>query len=165
MVLRAGQDGVVQTVAKVSVGSVLASGDQFFTLVPLDSPLEVDANISASESGYVHLGDKVTVKFSTFPFAHYGGAGGTVRIISADAFSSDQQDQRRPAAQSQSSSGQAYYRAKVTIDKVTLHNTPAKFHISPGMPVTADISVGKRTIASYLLGSIMPGASEGMREP
>ena len=166
VVLRAGQDGVVQTIAKVSVGSVLASGDQFFTLAPLDAPLEVDANISASESGYVHLGDKVTVKFSTFPFAHYGGAEGTVRIISADAFSSDQQDQRRPASQSQSAaSAQSYYRAKVSIDKVTLHNTPAKFHIIPGMPVTADISVGKRTIAGYLLGSMMPVVEEGMREP
>ena len=166
VVLRAGQDGVVQTIAKVSVGSVLASGHQFLTLAPLDAPLEVDANISASESGYVHLGDKVTVKFSTFPFAHYGGAEGTVRIISADAFSSDQQDQRRPASQSQSAaSAQAYYRAKVSIDKVTLHNTPAKFHIIPGMPVTADISVGKRTIAGYLLGSMMPVVEEGMREP
>jgi hemolysin D len=33
------------------------------------------------------------------------------------------------------------------------------------MPVTADIKVGKRTVLSYLLGRIMPLASEGMREP
>jgi HlyD family secretion protein len=33
------------------------------------------------------------------------------------------------------------------------------------MPVTADIKVGKRTVLSYLLGRIMPVATEGMREP
>jgi HlyD family secretion protein len=33
------------------------------------------------------------------------------------------------------------------------------------MPVTADIKVGKRTVLKYLLGSFMPVAKEGMREP
>jgi HlyD family secretion protein len=33
------------------------------------------------------------------------------------------------------------------------------------MPVTADVKVGKRTVLGYLLGSVMPVAQEGMREP
>ena len=37
--------------------------------------------------------------------------------------------------------------------------------VVPGMPVTADIKVGKRTVLSYLLGRMMPLAQEGMREP
>ena len=168
VVLRAGQDGVVQTVAKVSVGSVLASGDQFFTLVPLNSPLEIEVSVPASESGYVHVGDKVSVKFETFPSTRYGGANGTMRLISADSFTAgDQQGQRRGGGgggQGQEG-GAAFYRGKVTIDQVTLHDTPKGFHIIPGMPVTADIEIGKRTVAGYLLGSILPVAHEGMREP
>jgi HlyD family secretion protein len=35
----------------------------------------------------------------------------------------------------------------------------------PGMPTTADIKVGKRTVLQYLLGRALPVASEGMREP
>lgn len=168
VVLRAGQDGVVQTVAKVSVGSVLASGDQFFTLVPLNSPLEIEVNVPASESGYVHVGDKVSVKFQTFPSTRYGGANGTMRLISADSFSGgEQQGQRRGsgAGQGQQEGGAVFYRGKVTIDAVTLHDTPKGFHIIPGMPVTADIEIGKRNVAEYLLGSILPVAHEGMREP
>ena len=46
-----------------------------------------------------------------------------------------------------------------------LHDVPAGFHIVPGMPVTADIKVGKRTVLAYLLGRILPVMSEGMREP
>jgi hemolysin D len=42
---------------------------------------------------------------------------------------------------------------------------PAGFHIMPGMPVAADIKVGKRTVMAYLLGRILPVMSEGMREP
>ncbi len=167
VVLRAGQDGVVQTVAKVSVGSVLASGDQFFTLVPLNSPLEIEVNVPAGESGYVHVGDKVSVKFQTFPSTRYGGARGTMRLVSPDSFTSgDQQGQRHGSGASPGDpNGAVFYRGKVTIDEVTLHDTPKGFHIIPGMPVTADIEIGKRTIAGYLLGSILPVAHEGMREP
>ena len=167
VVLRAGQDGVVQTVAKVSVGSVLASGDQFFTLVPLNSPLEIEVNVPAGESGYVHVGDKVSVKFETFPSTRYGGARGTMRLVSADSFTTgDQQGQRHGSGGGQGdANGAVFYRGKVTIDEVTLHDTPKGFHIIPGMPVTADIEIGKRTIAGYLLGSILPVTQEGMREP
>ena len=167
VVLRAGQDGVVQTVAKVSVGSVLASGDQFFTLVPLNSPLEIEVNVPAGESGYVHVGDKVSVKFETFPSTRYGGANGTMRLVSADSFSAgDQQGQRHGGGGGQGQQGGAmFYRGKVSIDQVTLHDTPKGFHIIPGMPVMADIEIGKRTVAGYLLGSILPVAHEGMREP
>ena len=42
---------------------------------------------------------------------------------------------------------------------------PPGFILLPGMPVTADIKVGKRTVLQYLLGRVLPVASEGMREP
>ena len=62
-------------------------------------------------------------------------------------------------------SGDSYYRARITIDRVDLRGTPPDFHVAPGMPVTADIKVGKRTVLQYLLGRVLPVASEGMREP
>ena len=39
------------------------------------------------------------------------------------------------------------------------------FRIIPGMPVTADVKIGERTVLSYLLGRVVPVAKEGMREP
>src|SRR5713101_333680 len=47
--LRADQDAVVLTVAKVSVGSVMQSGDQFITLVPIAAPLEIEARIAGAD--------------------------------------------------------------------------------------------------------------------
>ena len=93
--LRADRDATVLTVAKVSVGSVLQSGQQFITLVPADAPLEVEANISGRDDGFVHVGDPVAIKFDTFPFIQYGMAYGTVRTISADSFTA-QDEQRNP---------------------------------------------------------------------
>jgi hemolysin D len=164
--LRADRDGTVLTVAKVSVGSVLQSGQQFITLVPADAPLEVEANISGRDDGFIHVGDPVSVKFDTFPFMQYGLAYGTVRTISADSFTA-QDEQRNPtgAVPMASNSSEPFYRARVAIDRVDLHGTPPDFRVMPGMPVTADIKVGKRTVLQYLLGRALPVATEGMREP
>ena len=164
--LRAERDAIVLTVAKLSVGSVLQSGQQFITLVPVDAPLEVEANILGRDDGFIGLGDPVSVKFDTFPFIQYGLAYGTVRTISADSFTS-QDDQRNPTGMVPvpGNSAESYYRARIAIDRVELRGTPPDFHITPGMPVTADIKVGTRTVLQYLLGRVLPVASEGMREP
>jgi HlyD family secretion protein len=151
----------VLTVAKVSVGSVLQSGDQLVTLVPADAPLEVEASIAGRDDGFVHVGAPVAVKFDTFPFSQYGLAHGRVRTISPDSFTG----QNKATTGSGSGPAEPFYRARITIDDVKLHDVPAGFRVVPGMPVTADIRVGKRTVLGFLLGRILPMASQGMREP
>ena len=167
--LRAETDAVVLSVAPVSVGSVLQSGDQFFRMVPMNAPLEVEAQIPGREAGYVHDGDHVDIKFDTFAATEYGGAEGTVRLISADSFTTSSQGAAGGPTQTTTDSGpavgQTYYRARITLDKITLHDTPTSFHIVPGMPIAADIKVGKRTVLSYMFSRVLPVAHEGMREP
>ena len=164
--LRSEQDAIVQSVAKVSVGSVMQSGQQLITLVPADAPLEVEANISARENGFVHLHDPVVIKFDTFPYSQYGMAQGTVRIVSPNSFTA-QDEARNPtsAVPTNQAGTEPFYRARVAIDRVALHDVPEGFRIIPGMPVSADIKVGKRTVLSYLLGMMLPVAQEAMREP
>jgi HlyD family secretion protein len=58
-----------------------------------------------------------------------------------------------------------FYRARITLDKIELHGTPAGFHLVPGMPIVADIRVGKQTVLRYMLGRTVPLATEAMREP
>ena len=66
---------------------------------------------------------------------------------------------------STAATGSVWYRSRITLDEVNLHDTPAGFHLIPGMPVTADVLVGKRTIMEYFLSRVMSTVSEGMREP
>ncbi len=165
VVLRADRDATVLTVAKVSVGSVLQSGQQLITLVPSDAPLEIEANVAGRDDGYVHVGDPVAIKFDTFPFTQYGMAHGTVRIVSADSFTG-QEEQRNPSsAVPLPNTSEPYYRARISIDKVDLHGVPKGFHLMPGMPVTSDVKVGKRSILTYLLGRVLPVGMDAMREP
>ena len=164
--VRAEQDSVVNNIAKVSPGSVLQSGEQFLTLVPVDSPYEVEANIAGMDAGFVHPGNTVTVKFDTFPFTQYGAAEGKVRVVSADSFTSNPDEKQRGIQQSSpGNNGQTFYRARISLDEIKLHGTPPGFHVTPGMPITADIKVGQRTVIGYLLSRVLPVAMDGMREP
>lgn len=164
--LRSGADAIVQSVAKVSVGSVLQSGERLITLVPTNASLEVETSIFGRNSGFIHVGDPVAIKFDTFPYSQYGLARGTVRTVSPDSFSAEEQA-RDPNSSLKMlpSSSEPFYRTRISIDQLALHGVPAGFAVSPGMPVTADIKVGKRTVLKYLLGLMLPIGREAMREP
>jgi len=164
--LKSESDAIVQSVAKVSVGSVLQSGERLITLVPTNALLEVETNIVGRSSGFVHVGDPVIIKFDTFPYSQYGLAHGTVRTLSPDSFSA--QEQVRDPNSSLTmlpSDAEPFYRTRISVDEVALHNVPAGFAISPGMPVTADVKVGRRTVLRYILGAVLPIGQEAMREP
>jgi HlyD family secretion protein len=165
--LRADRDAIVLSIAPVSVGSVMQSGDQFITLVPVDSPLEIETVVDGRDAGFVRVGDPVTIKFETFPYFSYGTAEGTVRVVSADSFHQPMDNQTtasRPQA-AQQATGALFYRARITLDEMKLHNLPAGFRVTPGMPVTGDVKIGKRTVLQYMLSRFVPAISEGMREP
>lgn len=164
--LRAEKDAIVLSVAKVSVGSVLQSGQQFITLVPIDAPIDVEANVSGQYSGFVHLAQSVAIKLNTFPFAQYGMAEGTVKVISPNSFTA-QDEQRNPtsAIPLPTNSQEPFYRVRISVDRLGLRNVPKDFHLLPGMPVTVDIKAGERTVFEYLIGKVVPIVSEGLREP
>ena len=115
---------------------------QLITLVPTNAPLEVETRIAAADAGYVHPEQKVAIKFDTFPHARYGMAEGTVRDISPDSFSGNQETQRGNVSARRSAA--TYYKARVAIDEIKMHGVPGGFQLKPGMPVTADIKVGQR---------------------
>ncbi len=166
--LRAEQDGTVLSVSKVSVGSVLKPGQQLITLVPTDAPLEVEANIAGNDDGHRSVGDPVDIKFETFQYTQYGLAHGVVRVLSPDSFTA-QDEQRNPTGSVPVPTRTVAHRILPLPGsrwiEIDLHGTPANFHLVPGMPVTADIRVGKQTVLRYMLGKMVPLATEGMREP
>ncbi len=165
--LRADRDATVLTVAKVSVGSVLQSGDQFITLVPSDAPLEVEANIAGRDDGFVHVGDPSRSSSTRFPSPNM--AWPTARCARSAPTASPARTSSA-ASSARLGSGAAgstepFYRSRIAIDRAELHGVPDGFRLMAGMPVTADIKVGKRTVLSYLMAKVLPVASEGMREP
>jgi len=173
--MRAETDSVVLNVARVAPGTVLQSGVQLMTTVPVDAPLEVAAVVDGADSGFVKVGDAARIKFDTLPYFRYGYAEGHVTNVSADSFTDPTMGTQNPAgtspnidARSPQSLGTApvyYYRATISIDKMMLRRVPESFRIKPGMPLQVDVNVGKRTVMEYLFDRVMPFLAQGAREP
>ncbi len=153
--LTASDPAVVLTIAKLSVGSVLKPGDPFITLMPLDTKLEAEIKISSRDVGYMRPGDHCVLSIDAFNVAEHGTADGVVRWISEGAFTLD--DDGKPV--------DAFYKARCSADPAHLVAMPDKFRLLPGMTLTGDIKVGRRSVAMYLIGGMLHGFGTSMREP
>jgi HlyD family secretion protein len=147
--------GVVLTLAKVSVGSVLKQGDPLLTLMPLGSPIEAEVDISTRDIGFVRVGDNVRLKIDAYNSSEHGYAEGKVIWISADAFTTD--NDNKPT--------DPYYKARVSVSADHFTGVPANFRLIPGLTLTADINVGTRLLGRYIVGGALRGGNESMREP
>ncbi|MDI1278993.1 HlyD family type I secretion periplasmic adaptor subunit [Methylobacter sp.] len=156
VVLTSSSDAVVLDIAKLSVGSVVQSGGAFFTLVPLGAELEAEVQIDAMDVGYVKLGDTARVKLDAYPFQRHGILNGEVRTVSEDAF-------RKEAESGQAMD--AFYKSRVNLGNSHLKKMPERSRLLPGMTLTAEIVVGKRSVISYLLWPLTKGLDESMEEP
>lgn len=164
--LTAPQDAIVQSVAPVADGSVLQAGQELMELAPVNAPLTVEADISGDESGYVHAGDTVVIKFNTLPFLQFGTAKGLVTSISPESFNpQDQQQQAASGAPLPGAPQTLYYKAQISVDELNLHNAPPGFKLVPGMPVEADMKVGTRTVMGYFTQRLLPVAYNSLHEP
>jgi hemolysin D len=164
-------DGVVQQLAVQTIGGVVTPAQQLLAIVPLDSHLEIEANVSNRDIGFVAEGAKAQIKIDTFNFTRYGLRHGTVLSVSRDAIMrqkpSDPSKDRLQGAQNASSepTGQELvYSARVSLDKAEMKVDENIVALSPGMAVTVEISTGSRTVLSYLLSPLSKYAHDSLRE-
>ncbi len=156
--LRAVQDAVVLEVGEFSVGSVVQPSQKLITLVPIDGGLSIETDIGAIDQGFVIPGQTVNLKFAAYRYVDHGVGHGKVRAVSADSFALREENSK---AQTQD----RFYRAMVDISDLPLRNVPKDFTLVPGMTLTADIVVGRRSIMAYILEGTLRTFDEGLREP
>jgi len=159
----ADQDAVVLKMAKLSVGSVLKEGDPFLYLAPLHSPVEAEVHIATRDVGRIRAGDPVKVKLDPFNFIEHGTAQGLVRWISEGAFTEN--DGSAVSGSGVSGTQAPYYKARIALTDTSLHNVPEGFRLIPGMTLTADVSIGDRSVLMYIVSGALQGMGEAMREP
>jgi len=157
-------DAIVVKIGKMSPGSVAAGNgadtltpgtDPLFTLAPLEAPVEAEIDVSTSDIGFIAVGDLVQLKLDSYSFVLYGMAKGVVKTISEGSFSTDANNTPVPP----------YFKVRVKVTKLQLHDIPPDFRLIPGMTLVGDITVGRRTIMSYLTETLLRQGSEALREP
>jgi hemolysin D len=151
--LEAPEDAVVLEIAKKSVGSVLKEGEPLFTLVPANAVLEAEVEVSPADVGDLRVGDPVRIKVDAYPFQKHGTLDGKLIAVGADSLS-------RPVP-----GGEAYYYvARVALLTTRLKELPESARLLPGMTVSAEVVVGRRSVISYLLYPVIRVLDESIRE-
>lgn len=148
---------IVHDMASFPVGSAVGEAEAVITLVPLDAPLEVEAEIRPQDISRVHTGSKARIKLSAFPFQKHGTLDGEIRLISGNTFS-------HQGAEMVSEQSRNYYRAKLTVSG-SLRNTGNDFMLIPGMETEVEIKSGKRRVIEYIIYPIIKGLDLAFTEP
>ena len=154
IVLSSPIDAVVLEIAKLSQGSVVQAAEKFFTLVPLGAELEAEVQIDSKDVGYLKISDITHIKFDAYPFQLHGMLEGNLRTVSEDAFRLDA-----------SAGAGSFYIGRIHLASPRLKKMPEQAKLLPGMTLTAEILVGKRSVMSYLLWPMTKAMSESIREP
>jgi HlyD family secretion protein len=159
----------VLDIPKRNIGSVLREGETLMTLVPTNEPMPVDVAIESKDVAYLKIGQPATIKFESLPYQEYGVAHGRLTALSPDttgdnALSDDASGQSGQSNNAGRQNGKHYYRALIAIERLDFRKVPDGFELRPGMRVTADVKVGTRTVAAYLLHPLMRAFDESLRE-
>lgn len=161
--LRAPQAGIVKDLATHTAGTVVQPGTVMLTLVPQGESLRAEVWVANEDIGFVQPGRAVKLKFAAFPFQKYGMIEGTVEHVSADAAENtssnggvnvDQTGRPMPPA----------YKALVVLKKMSLEMDGQRFALSAGMQTNAEVWLGTRTVAQYLLSPLQKAWHESGRE-
>ncbi len=148
--IRAPVHGIVKGMATNTVGGVVTPGGLVTEIVPIDEELVVEARVSPIDIGHISVGQKATVKVTTFDFARFGSIDGTVSKISASTFKDRENE--------------VYYKAEVTLAKKHVGPDPVRNRILPGMVTEIDINTGQRTVLRYLLRPIYQSLDVALSE-
>ena len=168
--------GTVQQLVATTIGQVVGSGQSLMTIVPAESPIEIEAMIQNQDIGFVEEGQSAVIKVKAFPFTRYGTIPGRVLKVSRDAVEDrEAQTTADPMAGGAQLSGAVAATAPprsqnlvfpvvVRLERSTIDIEGKAFALSPGMAVTVEILTGQRRAIDYILSPLREAASNTARE-
>lgn len=143
-------EGIVSGLAVFTQGGVVSAGDKLMDIVPLDQPLMVEGRLPVQEVDKVQTGQPVELEFAAFNRSSTPKLPGTVKTVSADRLEDSQ--------------GMPYYHIEISVDDLDSREVLPGLHLQPGMPVTAFVKTGERTMMSYLLKPLRDRTSLALTE-
>ena len=134
--IRAPRTGLVHELAIHTVGGVVSPGQKLMEIIPSSEPLIVDAKIRPDQIEQVHIGQKATVRISSFKLAVAPELDGKVTNVSPD----QETDER---------SGSAFFAVQIAVAPGERDKLQGK-ELTPGLPAEVLIRGESRRVITYL---------------
>lgn len=146
----ASEDGYIYNLSNGSSGRVVQSGEIIMELIPISSPLEVEAKVLNRDIGFIHLGQEAKIKIDSFKFTKYGYIEGTVTNIAKSSILDEKLGEIYPV------------RIELKTDMMKIDHQNVK--LMPGMTCSADVKIGKRRLIEYIISPMIRYKDEALRE-
>lgn len=136
--IRSPVKGIVNRIYINTIGGVVRAGEPIMELTPADERVVIEAQVRPNDRAELRPGLTANIKIGAYDFGIYGTLRGRLTDVSADTLSDERSNR--------------YYRVELEVDAVppSYRDNP----IMPGMPVTADIVTGRRTVLQYILSPL-----------
>lgn len=147
-VLAAPVDGTVNKVLANTLGGVVRPGETLVEITPAETAVVLETRADPAERGQLQVGQPARIRVAAFDYTLYGTLTARVKEISADSLV----DER----------GERYFRVAFEVDATSASAFGQA--LGPGMTVSADIVIGRRTILQYLISPVRGLADSAMRD-
>ena len=147
--VRAPVSGFINRLAVTTVGGVVRPGEILMEITPNDQRVVIEARARPNDRANLRRGLPARVRLGAYDYATFGALDGEVAEVSADTLIDDKEGR--------------FYRVRIEAAPAPGARQPGE--IVPGMSVTADIVVGKRTVLSYVLSPLLKFRDGAFRDP
>ena len=141
--VKAEKSGVINALATIVSGDVIASGSQIATIIPMnESAFKVQIYVNSADIASIDVGDAIKYNISALPSNQYGTLSGSVLQISNDALVQDGQYS-------------GYFLVEGSIESVELVDKDGNIGtVAIGMQTEAKIITQEKSIFRYLIEKI-----------
>ena len=134
--------GLINKLNITTIGAVVRPSEILLEITPSDQRIVIQTRSNPNDRANLRKGLPARVRVGAYDYSTYGTFQGHVTEVSADTLT----DER----------GNRYYRVNIEVNVSTLVSRVRQPGVLlPGMAASADISVGKRTILSYILSPLL----------
>jgi len=149
-ILRAPEDGVIQSSFTTTIGEVVPPGGTLFELLPSGERLIAVVKIDPKDVGHVQEGSNAVIKVTTFDARRYGDVSGSIELISPTSIAPD--------------NATAYFKAMISLDSDVVGKGADVRRLRAGMTLSAEIETSKRSVLSYLLKPVQNILNQSLTE-
>ena len=147
LTIKAPSTGQIANLIVSHIGQTVSAENPVATLVPSDSELIFEAQVSDKDRADIQKGMKAVVKLQAYPYSDYGTILAKVSYISPTAF--------------QVKGKGMVYIVRVAIDKKHLHKG---IDLVSGLSGILEIKTDNRSILDYFLDPIRDGLNDSLKE-
>jgi multidrug efflux pump subunit AcrA (membrane-fusion protein) len=150
-VIKAPNAGFVMDLKHQTVGGVIAPATEIMFIVPKNDHLIAEVMVNPVDIDLLTKGMTAKIQLTAYKARLMPKLDGKLEVVSGDSFKNEM-------------NGQVYFKARIEIPDSELTKLKAGIKLTPGMPVTAFVVTGSRTLLQYLLTPIKESAYKAFRE-